>query len=401
MLHLRVIAPVELQDRVIGALRSQPGVTHIVLHRNASLDPPGDGSPPTSPGECQRHRRRSQGARPAPQRAITLDVVDTVLSTAAYRAEKQADGDPGDAIVWEELVARTREESTLNMTFLLFLCLACMIAAVGVITDSPVTVVGAMVVGPEFGPLAALAVALVRRRMYLARRASIALLVGFPVAMAVTAAFVLSGEALGWITLRSTRELTDVDFIFQVGPLSVVVALLAGAAGMLSLVSAKSAALVGVFISVTTVPAAGFAVVAASVGDWDIAAESAAQLAVNLVGITLAGVLVLAVRRRHARLAGRLRGTRADVWPAQAILVVVGLRPMGIKVALEHRTSYTFDRLVEVHPHVVRLRPAPHSARRSRRTRWRSNPPTTSSTGSRTRSAISWPGWSFPAEPGT
>ncbi|KUI33847.1 DUF2126 domain-containing protein [Mycobacterium sp. GA-2829] len=34
---------------------------------------------------------------------------------------------------------------------------------------------------------------------------------------------------------------------------------------------------------------------------------------------------------------------------------------MGIKVALEHRTSYTFDRLVEVHPHVIRLRPAPHS----------------------------------------
>jgi uncharacterized protein (DUF2126 family)/transglutaminase-like putative cysteine protease len=34
---------------------------------------------------------------------------------------------------------------------------------------------------------------------------------------------------------------------------------------------------------------------------------------------------------------------------------------MGIKVALEHRTSYKFDRLVEVHPHVVRLRPAPHS----------------------------------------
>ncbi|MGV1087275.1 MAG: DUF2126 domain-containing protein [Mycobacterium sp.] len=34
---------------------------------------------------------------------------------------------------------------------------------------------------------------------------------------------------------------------------------------------------------------------------------------------------------------------------------------MGIKVALEHRTSYTFDRMVQVHPHVVRLRPAPHS----------------------------------------
>ncbi|MFD6155778.1 DUF2126 domain-containing protein [Nocardia sp. NPDC060255] len=34
---------------------------------------------------------------------------------------------------------------------------------------------------------------------------------------------------------------------------------------------------------------------------------------------------------------------------------------MGIKVSLEHRTIYTFDRPVQVHPHVVRLRPAPHS----------------------------------------
>ncbi len=33
---------------------------------------------------------------------------------------------------------------------------------------------------------------------------------------------------------------------------------------------------------------------------------------------------------------------------------------MSIKVALEHRTSYTFDRLVRVYPHIVRLRPAPH-----------------------------------------
>ncbi|MFI9505703.1 DUF2126 domain-containing protein [Nocardia sp. NPDC052566] len=37
---------------------------------------------------------------------------------------------------------------------------------------------------------------------------------------------------------------------------------------------------------------------------------------------------------------------------------------MGIKVSLEHRTTYTFDRSVQVHPHVVRLRPAPHSRTR-------------------------------------
>ncbi|OZG28443.1 transglutaminase [Williamsia sp. 1138] len=34
---------------------------------------------------------------------------------------------------------------------------------------------------------------------------------------------------------------------------------------------------------------------------------------------------------------------------------------MTIKVALEHRTTYNFDRLTKVYPHVLRLRPAPHS----------------------------------------
>ena len=34
---------------------------------------------------------------------------------------------------------------------------------------------------------------------------------------------------------------------------------------------------------------------------------------------------------------------------------------MTIKVALEHRTAYAFDRPVKIYPHVVRLRPAPHS----------------------------------------
>ena len=34
---------------------------------------------------------------------------------------------------------------------------------------------------------------------------------------------------------------------------------------------------------------------------------------------------------------------------------------MTIKVALEHRTVYSFDRPTKIYPHVVRLRPAPHS----------------------------------------
>jgi len=302
VLHIRVIAPADLSDQVVEFLSTTTGVAHIIRVPKAAISPAGDVITADVARETANEVLDGLKSIDIDKRgSITAEVLDTVISQTAYEAEDDAEGDPADAVIWDELIGRTREESTLNLTFLAFLCLACLIAAVGVVTDSPVTIVGAMVVGPEFGPLAALAVSIVRRTWPLARRSLLALLVGFPVAMGVTAVGTLAAEAAGWVTLTSVRELQQVDFVFQVGPFSLVVALLAGAAGMLSLMSAKSAALVGVFISVTTVPAAGLAVVAATVGEWDIAGLSALQLAVNLFGIVLAGVLVLLVRPRGLR----------------------------------------------------------------------------------------------------
>lgn len=299
MLELRVIVPGDMRDDVLDLLRRQVGVAHILVHPGAAVDPPGDEISAIIARECANDVIKALKAIDAQHRgAILLTVLDTVLSTRAHEAEDDAEGDPADAVVWDELIARTREESTLSVTFLMFLTLACLLAAIGAVTDSMVTVVGAMVLGPEFGPLAAVSVAIVQRRGELARRAAIALLAGFPIAMGITAALTLAAHAVGWVDLDFIRNVNDVDFIFQVGPISFVVALLAGAAGMLSLVSAKSAALVGVFISVTTVPAAGFTAVAGVLGDWGVAARSAAQLAVNLVGIVVAGVLVLVLRPR-------------------------------------------------------------------------------------------------------
>ena len=34
---------------------------------------------------------------------------------------------------------------------------------------------------------------------------------------------------------------------------------------------------------------------------------------------------------------------------------------MTIRVAIEHRTEYRYDRPVALSPHLIRLRPAPHS----------------------------------------
>ncbi|MCP2258404.1 putative hydrophobic domain-containing protein [Streptoalloteichus tenebrarius] len=303
MLHLRVVCPADQTEDVLRVLREVPGATHLVLLRGAALDPEGDVVEAEVAREatdevltelCRLGVDHSGG--------ITLESIDTALSDAADRAEEAAPGEGADAVVWEELISRTGEESRLNATFQAFLTIACLLAAVGAVTDSAVTVVGAMVVGPEFGPLAAVAVGLVGRRWDLVRRAVVALLLGFLVATGITAGATLLAEGVGLFGPGVLdRGAAQVDFVFQVGPFSLIVAMLAGAAGMLAMTSAKSAALVGVFISVTTVPAAGFAAVAAVLGRWDLCARSFAQLAVNMVGIVLAAWLVLVLRRRGAR----------------------------------------------------------------------------------------------------
>ncbi|MGH4023010.1 MAG: DUF389 domain-containing protein [Pseudonocardiaceae bacterium] len=302
MLHLHLICPADLTEAALERLCNDSGVANLVVVRGVAVGTRGDLV------EADVAREAADGVLAAlcglgidRNGAITLHALDTVLSDAADRAQRAAPGDPADAVVWEELIARTGDDSRLSLAFLAFLTLACLIAVVGVVTDSPVTVVGAMVVGPEFAPLAAIAVGLVLRRRDLVRRATMALGIGFPVAMIIAAGGALLGEWAGLIEVGAVRSADQVDFIYDVGPFSLILALLAGAAGMLSLTSAKSAALVGVFISVTTVPAAAFAVVAATTGEWWTAAESALQLVVNLIGIVLASVLVLVLRTRRYR----------------------------------------------------------------------------------------------------
>ncbi|MGS2805152.1 DUF389 domain-containing protein [Nocardia sp. MW-W600-9] len=319
MLHLRVISPPEQTDAVLAVLEDDPGVTHVTLARGSAVAPVGD----LVQADVAREAANAVLADIKKlgivhTGGITLDPVETVLSDAAEVAVHEAPGDPDDAVVWEQLQAETHEESSLNATFVAFLTIACLLSSIGVATNSAVTIVGAMVVGPEFGPLAALSVALVRREWRLARRSLIALVVAFPIAMGITAGATMLWERIGWITTEGVLDAHNVDFIYQVGPFSLVVALLAGAAGMLSLVTSKSAALVGVFISVTTVPAAGYAVVAATIGEWHRAFQSIGQISVNLTGIVIAGVAVLWMRPRAG----------SDGGPVERFKAAIGMRTL-------------------------------------------------------------------------
>lgn len=294
MLHLRVLCPAGRTAAVRQVMLDEPGATHVSVLVGAAIQPEGDVLEAAVTRECADRVLAALIALEIDQLGgITLEPIDTVLSEVAVAAAEAVPGDPADAVIWEELVARTGEDSRLTVSFLAFLTIACLLAAIGAITNSPVTVVGAMVLGPEFGPLAGLAVGVVLRRGELLRRSALALGVGFPVAMAVTTLAALLFRATGLLPVSKSVDTSQVDFIYEVGPFSLIIALLAGAAGILSLTSAKSGALVGVFISVTTVPAAAFVAVAAVQAQWHQALSSLAQLVVNLVGIVVAAALVL------------------------------------------------------------------------------------------------------------
>ena len=228
---------------------------------------------------------------------VALDPIDAAFGGLVDKAEKDAPGEGVDALIWDELTERVGEDATLTWTFAAFMVLATLLAGIGVVTDSQITIVGAMVVGPEFGPLAGLSIALVRRRSGIARRSALALLVGFVTAIVVVALFTLLGRGVGLVSAADITGRRQTDFIYHPGWFSLITALVAGTAGMLSLTSSRSAVLVGVFISVTTIPAAGNAAVAGVLGNWHETWQSVAQLGINLVGITAASAVTLLVRR--------------------------------------------------------------------------------------------------------
>jgi uncharacterized hydrophobic protein (TIGR00271 family) len=312
VLHLRVTSPASLTSEVVELLDGCAGTANLAVVPGASIRPEGD----LVIADVARESAEEvigglRGLGIDRVGTIALEAVDTVVSVAAERAEDAAPGEGADAVIWEEVVDRVEEESTLAKTFVWFLTLATTLAAIAVVLDSAILVVGAMVVGPEFGPLAAIAVGLVHRRLDLVRRSVVTLAVGFAVAIAITTVASLLAWVGGWIdpsVLSRPRPLTG--FIWTPDRWSFVVAFIAGIAGVLSLTSAKSRALVGVFISVTTVPAAGnFAVALAF---WDVAAMggSAAQLVINMSAIVLAGVMTLLVHKGASRSLQRVSGGR-------------------------------------------------------------------------------------------
>jgi len=297
LLHLRITVPEAVSDEVLALLGRHVGVAHLVHFPGAVQRPSGDlvlcdvarESVDSLVEELQAHGVERDGG-------IAIDPVDASLSHASDRAVREAPGDGADAVVWEQVIQTAGAESRLTYTFVTFLTIASLLAALAIVTDSAVLLIGGMVMGPEFSPLAGLALGAVHQRSRLVRRSLRTLGVGFAVATLVTIGGALALRAAGWAGVEDLlAERPETGFITRPDRWSFPVAFIAGAAGMLSLTSAKSSSLVGVFISVTTVPATAAFALGVAFSDWTDARRSLLQLAINVAGILLAALVTLLV----------------------------------------------------------------------------------------------------------
>lgn len=219
--------------------------------------------------------------------------------------------------MWTDVVERAYDETEVTWTHLNFMILATLLAAIAIITDSIILVIGAMVLGPECIAIAALGLALVRKRPSLFRRSLRSLASGFTVSISVVTVIALVARLAGVISVTDLmRPRPGTEFIYTPNWWSLVVAVIAGSAGALALTSSKSGGLVGVIISVTTIPASGNIALALVFLEWHEVFGSAAQLVVNIIGMAMAGWATLQLQQRVWARASTARVRRAR--PPQA-----------------------------------------------------------------------------------
>jgi len=221
---------------------------------------------------------------------------ETVVSRHFEDLEERyaEDDDNGDTIAREELVARAKDLAPSTRTYVVLTLVSTIIAAAGLLLDSPATVVGSMVIAPLLGPAMSASVGTVVDDEDLFRRGVYLQLVGVVLAVAGAAAFAFFVKytnvvppGLDVLTLSEVSERLRPDF------LSLVVALGAGVAGVFSLMTGVSSALVGVAIAVALIPPAATVGIGVAWGVPTLAVGSGVLVLVNVLSINLAALVVL------------------------------------------------------------------------------------------------------------
>ena len=298
MLHVRIASPPGLTERLLETL-TVDGVEDLVVLK--ARWPDGDVVQFDLPLKTANAVfQRLRDPRFAGLRSVMIEAVDASLTEPeSARPAFRRDAQHGElAPVWEMVEAGIRAGGVYPPSFFVLLLIAALIACVGILTNSQILIVGAMVVGPEYGAIIAVALGIERHRARPVRQGLTALLFGFLIAIA---AAVIFGVAIRWSGhtpeayqqgIRPVASLIDSPNLF-----SVIVAVLAAIVGVVSLTLSRASALIGVFISVTTIPAAAALGLALAYQTWGQAGGAALQLLLNMGLLILVGATALRVQR--------------------------------------------------------------------------------------------------------
>ena len=184
MIHLRIISPADQADEVLDLLKRCPSTTSVVAYRGAAVDPPGDVISCDVAEEDASYLVADLRAMRIHERgSVDLERIDATVSTAADEAERRTPGASADAVLWENVGAKIADQGFLSWGLIALFSLAGVIAGVGILIDSAPIVVGAMAVSPDFGPIAAFSVGVVRRRRDYALGGFLAVVAGFTAAI--------------------------------------------------------------------------------------------------------------------------------------------------------------------------------------------------------------------------
>jgi uncharacterized hydrophobic protein (TIGR00271 family) len=299
MIHLRVVSPPDVTGSLMPALRLEPAVMNLTVLPGAVSNPDGDAVHfDVLEGAANEVIGRLRDLGLDQRGSIVLENVDSSISAFADRATARRGRFQQFTPVWAEVEARIEQDGAFPPSWFVLLVIAGLIGAVGILTNSEILIVGAMVVGPEYGAIISLAFGVTRRDSSRVLHSAAALVVGF--ALAVASALLLSLIIRGAglepkvyaLGIRPVSDLIDTPNWF-----SFIVAALAGVVGVVSLTEARSSTLIGVFISVTTIPAAADIGVSLAFGSNSEAWGSTLQLLLNVTVLTAVAIAGLPVQQ--------------------------------------------------------------------------------------------------------
>jgi uncharacterized hydrophobic protein (TIGR00271 family) len=299
MIHLRVVSPPDVTASLVPELRTESGVMNLTVLPGAVSNPDGDAVQfDVLQGAANEVIGRLRDLGLDQRGSIVLENVDSSISARADRATARRGRFQQFTPVWAEVQARIERDGAFPPSWFALLVIAGLIGAVGILTNSQILIVGAMVVGPEYGAILSLAFGATRHDSARVRQSAAALVAGFALAVAgaLLLALIIRGAGLEpkayALGIRPVSNLIDTPNWF-----SFIVAALAGVVGVVSLTEARSSTLIGVFISVTTIPAAADIGVSLAFGSNSEAWGSSLQLLLNVTVLTAVAIIGLPVQQ--------------------------------------------------------------------------------------------------------